>query len=131
MAETRRKLDPEHRSVDKLLFITGIVFLSLSVIFFVAMGTNSKDSYGYTSGDTIGYMVYAFICLIIGVVTLLAGCDAGCHCVKCCSNPSEDGLYCNGHDTGGSNGGTEYERHYHYDIHGHETGYTEVPKKQQ
>lgn len=68
-----RKLNDLKRwRIDGPLFITGIVFLGLSVYFFIVMGNNPKDAYGYTSGETIGLMIFALICLIIGFVTLSA-----------------------------------------------------------
>jgi hypothetical protein len=104
MTETRRKLDAKHKNGLSGSGITGFVILGLSVAFFVAMGVSSgtKDAYGYTTGETIGMMVYALICLVIGglmtLVTLGGGNRVDCHCVKCRGNASIGG----GGDGGGS-----------------------------
>lgn len=104
MTETRRKLDAKHKKGLSGSGITGFVILGLSVAFFVAMGVSSgtKDAYGYTTGETIGMMVYALICLVIGglmtLVTLGGGNRVDCHCVKCRGNASIGG----GGDGGGS-----------------------------
>jgi len=104
MAEMRRKFDTEHKSGLSGGGITGFVILGLSVVFFIAMGVSSgtKDAYGYTTGETIGMMMYALICLVVGglitLVTLGGGNRVDCHCAKCCGNASIGG----GSDGGGS-----------------------------
>ncbi|MFH1393150.1 MAG: hypothetical protein ABIG73_02115 [Patescibacteria group bacterium] len=127
MAETRRKLDVNHKSNLSGSAIVGFIILGLSVYFFYAMANSPR-----ASGDLIGNMVFGLICLVVGglmtLVTLSGGNKVDCHCAKCCGDVSEDGLYCNGHRDSGSSG-TEYERHRHYDRNGKETGYTDVPKK--
>ena len=97
MTETRRKLDAKHKNGLSGSGITGFVILGLSVAFFVAMGVSSgtKDAYGHTTGETIGMMVYALICLVIGGLmtlgTLGGGNRVDCHCVKCRGNASIGG----------------------------------------
>lgn len=125
MAEIKRKLDAEHKGKNRLV---GIILLFGALVFFIRVFNDPKDAYGYTTGATIGFMVYAFICLILGIITFSIGTGGDCHCTKCCGNASEDGLYCNGHQSSESND-AGYERHYQYDNKGKQKGYIEVPKK--
>ncbi len=129
ITEQRRKLNPKHKDGWRGVKITGFIILGLSVFFFIAMANSP-----HASGELIVYMVLGLICLAVGGLITIGGLMSDsrdfCHCAKCCSNPSKDGLYCNGHGSGTDDDRSGvYERHYHYDIHGHETGYTEVPKK--
>lgn len=128
MTEMRRKLDARHKGGLSGSGYVGFIILGLSAFFFYAMANSPR-----ASGDLIGNMVYGLICLAVGglitLVTLSGGNKVDCHCVKCCSNPSKDGLYCDGHHDGGGSSGTEYERQYNYNADGQIIGYTEVPKK--
>ncbi len=102
MAETRRKLDSEHRSFDGTGIAGFLIFGFGAFLWLVMMvwnpSTSSQADYAGLAFLT-GLTVLA--CWAIGGLlsfgTLFGGNRVNCHCAKCCGNTSEDGSYCNGH----------------------------------
>lgn len=87
------------------LLITGIALCILPILTWFGAG------FVEAAGTTIFFWV-------IGIPMILIGAD----------RITPGGIW-KTKSIGGSSGGTEYERHRHYDADGKETGYTDVPKK--